>query len=75
MKDTEKGREMHEWCRAKWTEAQGRSIGKPGGEHICIEVLVLTYFRARQTSSHHCPPSMGKHDRNYTNYPRILNPS
>lgn len=71
----EKERETHEWCRVKWAKAPGSSAGKPGGECICTEDLVLTYFRARQTSAPCCPPSRGKHDRNDTSYSRTLNPS
>lgn len=68
-------RKGNEWCRVKWAKAPGSSAGKPGGECICTEDLVLTYFRARQTSAPCCPPSRGKRDRNDTSYSRTLNPS
>jgi len=47
----EKGREMHEWCRVKKAQAPGRSAGKLGGGCICTEALILTNYRARQTSA------------------------
>lgn len=63
-------RKWNAWMvQGKGAQAPGLSAGKTGGECICTEGLVLMYFRARQTSAHHCS-SMAKHDRNDTSYSR-----